>query len=357
MIDNFEILDSYVVPKNIFMGMLTAYQNIGKAEIYLDNFESKIHAIEENTIENDTFFMCQLLNKVGFLPNITENRMRLIITKNSVPKNNDERMIFGIKKVIETIFHKDYLQTINSSDLLSYLNMIFLNRIKFDQKALKEKSRINLNSNVSTRVAFDRMIEKYFYNLRAKTYEPLILSLITFLETRMIKPYYDPKEEVDPNYVASYLFLYYMIHHIQIKNFRMVPILYKIFNKYDELEKTVRIATVNYGENYFKLNEITLFFLDIINSSFEELASETKKYLIEDKSNKSVNVELTILNLDKHFTKEDIRQIHPYISDSTIMRALIKLREEKLIMPLGTGRNAQWIRLIEDDDPRRFLRK
>ncbi len=357
MIDNFEILESYVIPKKLFMEMIKAYQNIGKGDIFLNNFESKMLQIESGTIENDVFFFTQILKKVNILPDISDNRMRLIITKDSEPKNTNERVIYGIKKALTNIFYKRYLEPINSSDILMYLNMIYSNRIKFDTRALKDKSQLKIDSNASTRFAIDRVIEKYFLSLKTKAYEPIILSIITFLELRMIKPYRDPKEEVDPNYVASYLLLYYMIHHLNIKNFRFVPFLFKIFETYDDLEKEIRIATVNYGENYFKLNEIALYFLNIINDSFDDLEKETKKYLIQDKKNKSSNVELTILNLSKQFTKEEIRQIHPYISESTIMRALIKLRDEKLIMPLGTGRNAKWIRLIEDDDPRRFLRK
>lgn len=357
MIDNFEILDNYVIPKQLFMEMLKAYQNIGKGEIYLKNFESKMEQIENSTLESDCYFLCQILIKLNIFEEVSDNRMRLIITKDSEPKNINEKNISNIKKILKTIFYNDYKDTINSSDILSYLNCIYNNRMRFDSRALKDKSQLKINSNVSTRLSFDKVVEKYFNNLKTNAYEPLMLSIITFLELIMIKPYRDPKEEVEPNFLASLLMLYYMIQHLNIKNFRIVSLFYKIYETFDELEKEIRIATVNYGENYFKLNNITLYFLKIVNDSFDSLAYETKKYQIEDKSNKSSNVELTILNLDKYFTKDQIKQVHPYISESTIMRALVKLRDEKLIQPLGTGRTAKWMRLIEDDDPRRFLRK
>lgn len=356
MIDNYEILDNYVIPKKLFLSMLKAYKNIGKGEIYLNNLEAKMTQIESNTLESDIYFFCKILEKEQIITAISDNRMRLIITKDSEPKTAAEKIIYGVKKALTSIFYKEYLETINSSDLLMYLNMIFNNRIKFDMRALKDKSQLKINSNASTRAVFNEVLEKYFIHLQLHYYEPLMLSIIAFLELRMIKPYRDLKEEVDPNFVSSLLLLYYMIQHMDIKNFRIVSFFYRIYDKYDEFEKEIRVATVNYGESYFKLNEITLYLLNIINASFDSIASETKKYLSEEKYNKSLNVELTILNLDKCFTKEDIRKIHPYISESTIMRALTKLRDEKLIQPLGTGRNAKWMRLIEDDDPRRFLR-
>ena len=356
MIDNFEILENYVIPKKLFLSMLKAYKNIGKSEIYLNNLESKMEQIENSTLEKDVYFFCKILENYNIISPISDNRMKLLITKNSEPKNMNEKMVTGVKKVISDIFTRDYLETINSSDVLMYLNIIFNNRIKFDMRALKDKSQLKINSNASTRAVFNDVIEKYFIHLTLNYYEPLMLSIIAFLELWMIKPYRNIKEEEDPNFVASLLLLYYMIQHMDIKNFRIVSFFYRIYDTFDKLEKEIRIATVNYGENYFKLNEITLYFLNIINNSFDSIANETKKYLSEEKYNKSLNVESTILSLEKCFTKDDIRQIHPYVSESTIMRALIKLRDEKLIQPLGTGRNAKWLRLIEDNDPRRFLR-
>ena len=44
------------------------------------------------------------------------------------------------------------------------------------------------------------------------------------------------------------------------------------------------------------------------------------------------------------FTKEDIRLQNPYVSESTINRALISLRDSGYIEPLGKGRSAKWIR-------------
>ena len=57
---------------------------------------------------------------------------------------------------------------------------------------------------------------------------------------------------------------------------------------------------------------------------------------------KSTNIENTINKLPNIFTKDQIREIHPYVSESTINRALQKLRDENKIKPLGKGRSAKW---------------
>ena len=45
-------------------------------------------------------FITKLLNL-----NITENRLRLLISKNSQPKTQDERVVANIKKILESTKH------------------------------------------------------------------------------------------------------------------------------------------------------------------------------------------------------------------------------------------------------------
>ena len=69
-----------------------------------------------------------------------------------------------------------------------------------------------------------------------------------------------------------------------------------------------------------------------------------KEYKIDQNLSKGDNIEHTINKLQNIFTKDQIRLIHPYVSESTINRALQKLRDENKIKPLGKGRSAKWIK-------------
>ena len=69
-----------------------------------------------------------------------------------------------------------------------------------------------------------------------------------------------------------------------------------------------------------------------------------KNYQYDKRLKKGENIENTILNMRDIFSKEDIRAFHPYVSESTINRALISLRDRGYIEPLGKGRSAKWIR-------------
>lgn len=359
MIDNFEILDDYVIPKNVFLDMLNVYQNLGRADIYLEELGESANLIKKSTLEEDTFYFCEFLRNQDKLNDVTENRIRLLITKDSHPKNNFEKIITNTKKVLENIREISTIESFNSSDILMYLNQILgNNKVKFDMSFLKEKRVKGTKTNISLRLAFDKIIEKYFYCLKKHQFEPVMLSIITFLELRMIKPYRmnDSNDFTDVNLLASYLCLYYMMFHCQVKSYEITSFFEQLFLNNATLEDEIKKATMNYGESYFKLNDITLLFLKMINESFNDLKKICRNYQLEEEVSKSGNIENTIYRMDKQFTKEDVRKIHPYVSDSTIMRVFTKLKNENIIKPLSKGRNAIWIRIIDDDDPRRLFR-
>ena len=78
-----------------------------------------------------------------------------------------------------------------------------------------------------------------------------------------------------------------------------------------------------------------------------------KKLTQQERAFKSDVIEVTILQkIPVYFTKDDIRRSHPNASDSTINRILFKRRDEQIIMPLGKGRSARWMKIISENDPR-----
>ena len=60
------------------------------------------------------------------------------------------------------------------------------------------------------------------------------------------------------------------------------------------------------------------------------------------------------MKLNDVFAKDEIRERHPLISDSTINRTLKRLQEEGKIRPLGKGRSAKWIKLVKTEKKLNF---
>ena len=78
------------------MKLIKLYQYKGKEFYYHNILKADRVYIAKQTIAKDTFFITKLLNL-----NITENRLRLLINKNSAPKTNDEKIVANIKKILE----------------------------------------------------------------------------------------------------------------------------------------------------------------------------------------------------------------------------------------------------------------
>ena len=84
---------------------------------------------------------------------------------------------------------------------------------------------------------------------------------------------------------------------------------------------------------------------NLILKLYERTDDIISQYCQDSNLAKADNIENTIMNLNNIFTKEEIRLNHPYVSESTINRVLLKLRDEKIIKPLGKGRCAKWIKI------------
>ena len=356
MIDNFSVLKEYVIPRNVLLKLLDTYQNLGRTDIYLEKLGDKKEVITRNCFEKDCYYFLELLKYCGLNLDITDNRLRLLITKGSNPTNSKEKMICGIMNVLNELKNDSKRQTINSSDILMYLNYIFNNKVKFDMTQIKERGLTKVNERKSSRLAFDHVLDKYSNVLNSKSFEPIMLSLMVFLELRMIKPYrLISEDEVDINKIASFLVLYYLFEVNGVHSYHISSFFMQMVENIEEIDKAIAVATFNYYESYFKLNDFTILFLDLIDESYTELINIVNEAEYLDDASKAYVIEKTIFKMDKMFTKEDVRKLNPYVSDTTIMRVFTKLKNEGVIMPLSKGRNAVWILTIDEHDPRRLF--
>ena len=86
------------------------------------------------------------------------------------------------------------------------------------------------------------------------------------------------------------------------------------------------------------------YFLGTLLAAYKEF--ENRVGIVKNKKgSKSYRVEQAVKNVLGTFTKEDIRQACPDVSDSTINRVFRKLKKEGVIEVLGKGRSAKWKRL------------
>lgn len=345
--NNFDAMKQYFIPSNLLTTMLEVYKKIGQNPAFNEKLTNSKLYLQEQTIERDTYFMANLIHL-----HISDNRMRLIITKNSAPTTLEERNLVGLKEVIRNIQFDAKDHTFNGSDILQYLNKIFgKNSHKFTNKSYRDiiGSRTKNTKPMSIRLSFEKMLEEYHQNVTKKTYEPLYLSIIAYLEMEILQPY------SDHNSIASILALYYMLLRSDLEVFRYISFIEKYIQVFEQWEQEKKMSYINYQNSHLQLNGIIQLLFDIILESYSNLQDMIRENSFEKRMFKGDGIEQTIYQLPNTFTKEDIRRFHPQVSESTINRALFKLRDENIITPLGKGRSARWVKLISDDDPRNIF--
>lgn len=341
--NNFEALKQYMIPSETLNNMLDVYKSIGQNKFLFESLGDSKYYLMEQGLERDTFFLASLLNL-----NITDNRMRLLITKNSNPVNNEEKTLVGLKEVLRTIRNDAPIHTFNGSDLLLYLNRIFgKNSHKFTTRSIKDVTGISTRSKVpSIRLAYEQMLDEYHQNITKKSYEKLHLSIIAYLETELMKPMSDHNE------LASLLALYYMIIRSNLDVFYYISFFELLITNKDSWDNQKQLSFINFPTTHLHITGIIDQLFVLIKQAYKDLDDVIRTNTYDKHMFKSDGIEQTIYNLPSTFSKEDIRKFHPEVSDSTINRALFKLRDENIIIPLGKGRSARWVKVIKDDDPR-----
>ena len=338
--DNFEVLNHYSIPSDVLMDMLDTYRLLGMNNEYLKKIGDRESYMFKETIEKDTYYACRLLNI-----DVSDNRLRLLITKNSVPKNKQEEVVSGIKKVF-LMLHENAKKNFdyNGSDILDNLNFIFGKRsVQFSKDTITHKG----NHPITVRLYHENVLEKYHNYRNLKKFEPIFLSVVCYMEIANLKPYTAHTD------FGRILALYYMMLLSDVLVFKYVSFM-EIYSKFkDEFEDSVKRGSINYLDNYLQTTDSVRIVFKMIKEAYGILEKQIKEFYYADRAYKSDVIEDTILKkMPEYFTKDDIRRLHQNASDSTINRILFKLRDQGIIMPLGTGRSARWMRLVSANDPK-----
>lgn len=154
-------------------------------------------------------------------------------------------------------------------------------------------------------------------------------------------------------YTAQNPFLNLLIYYALLfkEGFRVFRYI-SFFELYDEskeeFENAIISASFNWESGFSQTAILNRLTIRMMLKGYQRIEQKKDEYLFDKRIRKIDNVESTILKLGEIFTKDEIRSKHPYLSDSTINRALENLKRQEKIRPNGTGRSATWIRIVED---------
>ena len=322
---------------DLVMDLTKLYRFKGKDFYYEDVFKNSMTTIVNETIYKDCMYASRLLNL-----NITENRMRLILTKDSNPKTNDERILANLKTVFTIIQNKGEQLDLSTNEFLSLADLIFKGVTVIGFRTAKTEVQFNLlreKKTVSMREEFEKIINLYKSFLKKKEVEATQLATNLFvdvLNTKIFDKYND---------FMCLLIYYCLLFKERFNVFKHLSFFEMHYNSKPEFDAALAQASYDWGNGFSKTAPLNRLTINFMLDGYALIESKVQIKGMDKELKKLDLVATSILKLGEIFTKDEIRKANPDISESTINRALDYLKEKEKIRPNGTGRNATWIRL------------
>jgi len=336
------ITDAVYKPE-LVMRLITLYTNKGKELFYEREMKNHNDEILRKTIERDVLFSAKLLDL-----QVSESRMTSIIRKDSEPKKKDERIVANLKSVF-TNMHKNGARIELTSNEFLQLGTAILKGVKkqtFIDKQIKTTYNILEDVKVySFRTYLEEELEFYKMAIDDKKYE--VTQLVSRLYVDIIKQ----GVFTEINDFMALAIVYCLLLRANFTVFRYASLMEIYYNKMSEFKTAVAKAEYNWELGFANPEELNILLIDAVNYAY----FEAEKIVFDDKYNKKINISKVntlasmIMHLPTTFSKKDIKEYNPTISDSTINRALVQLRDEGKIAPNGTGRSATWRKLVDDE--------
>ena len=333
-------------PTDLVMNLTKLYRFKGKDFYYEDIYKNDMQTIIKDTIEKDTFFAASILNL-----DVSENRQRLLIRKNSTPKTNDEKIITNLKNVFEILQAKGSDLELESNEFLSLSKRIFGDIVNVGYRSRIVETQFNLikeKKKESLRVTFEYLLNTYKKLLRSNEVEA------TQLATNIYVDIYNLEIFDRQNEFLCLLIYYCLLFKERFNVFKYVSFFELYVNHEEEFKNALVTSSFNWESGFAQTSILNTLTINMMLEGYEEIELNTDAYNFDKRIRKIDTVEGTILKMGEIFTKEEIRSKNPYFSDSTINRALENLKKQNKIRPNGTGRSATWIRITNDEpfDPK-----
>lgn len=333
------------VPNDVFLRTTKLYYQMGKNDYYESLFSSSYQHISNNVAHQDAYSFFKMFFPKYKLP---ESRLRTLLLDSTVAKNTAEHLYKNLVYIFRQIKLKDVepfmLSVIEINDLVK---LVFHDTSKEDVKYRRFKTvshSLLAKESGSMREKLEVLLEEFEKLNKETSFEPLILHMNLLVDFINMEVYTG-----DYNVMIGVLVLYILM----IQNGFIVANYESFFAKLhlykDDFDSAIRKCKFQWEEGLSEIMPLQRLFIRIFTELYFDLSERARDFEYESKLeiSKSDYIENTIMKLGEIFAKDEIRERHPLISDSTINRTLKRLQEENKIRPLGKGRSAKWIKLVK----------
>jgi Fic family protein len=321
------------------------YKEAGKQEQYLKQRPEEL----EKLVEIAKIQSTEASNAIEGIVT-TNTRIRQLVKEKTAPKNRDEQEIAGYRDVLGIIHEnfdaipitQNYILQMHKI-LYGHMNNPVAGRTKSVQNYISAtypdghvETLFTPLSPLETPEALDRICEEYNRVIGNNELEPLIAIPIFIHDFLCIHPFNDGNGRMSR--LLTTLLLYRSGFYIG----RYISLEAKIAKNKDLYYDALYRSQIGWYEGTEDAVPFIKYLLGTILAAYKDF--EERMELIEPKMSALEAVRTASKNKLGRFTKQDIRELCPTLSDSSIEGAFRKLTAAGEIIKEGKGKNTRYFR-------------
>lgn len=329
------------------LGLIAAiYKEAGKQEMYLKQRPEELEKLVEIAKVQST----EASNAIEGIVT-TSTRIRQLVEEKTAPRNRDEQEIAGYRDALNIIHEnfdaipitRNYILQLHKV-LYSHMNNPMAGQTKSVQNYISATDPDGHTETLFTPLApfetpeaLDRICDEYNRVIGNMEAEPLIVIPIFIHDFLCIHPFNDGNGRMSRLLTTLLLYRngFYVGKYISLEA--------KIAKNKDLYYAALRQAQEGWHEGTEDAVPFIKYLLGIILSAYRDF--EDRFSLVEQKKSALETVRQATLNKIGRFSKQDIRELCPALSVSSIEGALRKLVASGELKREGNGKNTCYYRL------------
>ena len=329
------------------LGLVAAiYKEAGKQEMYLKQRPEEL----EKLVEIAKIQSTEASNAIEGIVT-TNSRIRQLVEEKTAPRNRDEQEIIGYRDVLNIIHEsfdaipitQNYILQLHKI-LYSYMENSMAGRTKNVQNYISatypdghSETLFTPLAPYETPEALDKICEEYNRVIGNAEIDPLIIIPVFIHNFLCIHPFNDGNGRMSRLLTTLLLYRngFYVGKYISLEA--------KIEKNKDFYYASLRQAQTGWYENDEDKLPFIKYILGTILSAYRDFGERFA--LVEEKLSALDTVRRACLNKIGRFTKQDIRELCPSLSLSSVEGALRKLMLSGELKREGKGKNTYYYRL------------
>ena len=329
------------------LGLIAAiYKEAGKQELFLKQHPEELEKLVEIAKVQST----EASNAIEGIVT-TNTRIRQLVEEKTTPRNRDEQEIAGYRDVLSVIH--DNFDTIQITQnyilqlhkmLYSHMNNPLAGQTKTEQNYISAtypdghvETLFTPLAPYETPEAMDKICEEYNRVIGNMELEPLIAIPIFIHDFLCIHPFNDGNGRMSR--LLTTLLLYRSGFYVG----KYISLEAKIAKNKDLYYNALAESQIGWHEGTEDVVPFIKYILGTILAAYKDF--EDRMELVETKLPALEMVKRASENKIGRFNKQDIRELCPTLSDSTIEGALRKLFASGELQREGKGKNTCYFRL------------